>query len=93
MDYLELEKLYKFHINNSVQITKHGVEIPSMATVEKLRDEYKITGEIKKYIQVLEDKKHVSFVFNISPGLTLFQTLCGPNDEYSVDGYSAIEEF
>lgn len=86
MDYIELEKLYKFTIENRVSITKHDVTIPTQEAVEKLRDEYKITSEINKYIQVLADNKTVSFVLQLG-NITLFERVCSANDEYVVGPY------
>lgn len=92
MDYIELEKLYKFSIDNDTQVTKHGVKIPSVEAVEKLRDEHKITGDMKKYIQVLDDGKTVSFVLHIGSNFTLFERVCSRADEYKVEPYEESED-
>ena len=92
MDYIELEKLYKFSIDNDIDVTKHGVKIPSVEVVEKLRDKYKITDDIKKYIQVLSNGKTVSFVLKIGLNFTLFESLCGMDDEYKVEPYGESED-
>jgi hypothetical protein len=92
MDYIELEKLYKFSKEHGVNIAKHGVTIPSQETLEKLRDEYKITEEISKYIQVLDNKKTVSFVLRLGKRFTLFENICDENDEYTVEPYEEIDD-
>jgi len=92
MDYIELEKLYKFSIDNDISVTKHGVKIPSFEAAEKLRDTYKIKGKISKYIQVLDDVKTVSFVFVIGSDFTLFERVCERADEYEVEPYEESEE-
>jgi hypothetical protein len=84
MDYIELEKLYKFHKENDISVIKHGVEIPTQETVEKLVTDYKIKGDISKYVQVLDDKKTVSFVLRIGGDFTIFQRVCSSTDEYVV---------
>jgi len=92
MDYIELEKLYKFSIDNDIDVTKHGVKIPSVEAVEKLRDEHKITGDMQKYIQVLDDGKTVSFVLRIGSNFTLFESVCSRADEYKVEPYDESED-
>lgn len=91
MDYIELEKLYKFHKENDISVTKHGVEIPTQETVEKLVADYKIKGNISKHVQVLDDKKTASFVLSIGDNFTLFQRVCSSTDEYVVSEYEDYE--
>ena len=92
MDYIELEKLYKFSIDNDVAVTKHGVKIPSVEAVEELRDKHKITDDIEKYIQVLDDGKTVSFVLKIGGKFALFESVCSRDDEYKVEPYYESED-
>ena len=91
MDYIELEKIYKFSVDNKVGITKHGIVSPSKEVVEKLVENYKIKSDIAKRIQVLDDKKTVSFVISIGE-LTLFERVCEESDEYTVEGYLENDE-
>lgn len=92
MDYTELEKLYKFSIDNDINVTKHGVKIPSIEAVEKLRDEYKIEDDMQKYIQVLDDGKTVSFVLHVGLNFSLFESVCSRSDEYEVEPYDESED-
>lgn len=87
MDYIELEKLYKFQKTHDIDLTKHDVKIPSIEALEKLRDEHKITDKIVKKIQVLDDKKTVSFVLQIGSNFTLFERICQRSDEFEIEQY------
>lgn len=87
MDYIELEKIYKFSVDNGVDISKHNVTLPNKEAVEKLVNEYKIKSDVNKHIQVLDDKKTVSFVMSIG-NLTFFERVCEKSDEFTVEAYN-----
>jgi hypothetical protein len=79
MEYKELKKLYEFTIDNDTSVTKHGT-VPLLETAEMLANDFNVY--VEKYIQILDDKKTVTFVFKVGD-LTLFERVCRKTDEYN----------
>ena len=87
MDYLELEKIYKFAIDNGISVTKHGIVLPTKEALEKLRDEHKIKEDINQYVQVLSDGYNVSKVLKVGDEITFFETVTSIEDKWELDPY------
>lgn len=87
MDYLELEKIYKFAIDNDVSVTKHKVTLPTKEAIQRLRVDYEVTETISQYVQTLDDGYTVNKVLIIGDNITFFERVTDLEDKWELEPY------